>query len=104
MSPEAIQLSDQSQITIPVRNLIGLIVAVGVLVTGYFSITERINFLERNSELMDVQVQQNSEFRILWPRGELGSLPADAEQNMRLNQVEEQIDAIDDLLEDLRVR
>ena len=96
---QSIELSDKSQITIPVRNLITLVVAVAFLITGYFSVTERINFLERDSELMDVYVQQNSEFRIKWPRGELGSLPADAEQNMRLNHLEEQLDGIiDDLI------
>ena len=98
-SDHSIELSDRSQITIPVRNLITLVVAVAFLITGYFSVTERINFLEHNSELMDVHVQQNSEFRIKWPRGELGALPDEAEQNMRLNQIEEQIDAI---LSDIR--
>ena len=69
MSNKSIEFSDRSQITIPLRNLITLVVAVAFLITGYFSVTERINFLEHNAVLMDVHVQQNSEFRIKWPRG-----------------------------------
>ena len=79
------RLNDRSEITIPVRNLIALIAATAVAVTGYYRVGERLSVLERNAELSAVQIEANSEFRILWPRGELGSLPADAEQNMRLD-------------------
>ena len=86
--------SDQSIISIPLRNLIAIVIAVGVVVTGYFNVTGRISFLEHNLEMQGVHVDQNSEFRVKWPRGELGSLPADAEQNMRLNQLEKQIEEL----------
>ena len=79
------RLNDRSEITIPVRNLIALIAATAVAVTGYYRVGERLSVLERDAELSAVQIEANSEFRILWPRGELGSLPADAEQNMRLD-------------------
>jgi hypothetical protein len=78
------RLNDSSEITIPVRNLIALIAATAVAVTGYYRVGERLSVLERNAELSAVQIEANSEFRILWPRGELGSLPADAEQFMML--------------------
>ena len=80
----ASRLNDGSEITIPVRNLIALIAATAVAVTGYYRVGERLSVLERNAELSAVQIEANSEFRILWPRGELGSLPADAEQFMML--------------------
>ena len=82
------RLNQDSEITIPVRNLIALVVATAVAVMGYFQITERLNFLERNNEKLTISVEQNSEFRVLWPRGELGALPDDAEQNIRLNYLE----------------
>ena len=82
------RLNQDSEITIPVRNLIALVVATAVAVMGYFQITERLNFLERNNEMLTISVEQNSEFRVLWPRGELGALPDDAEQNIRLNYLE----------------
>ena len=82
------RLNQDSEITIPVRNLIALVVATAGAVMGYFQITERLNFLERNNEMLTISVEQNSEFRVLWPRGELGALPDDAEQNIRLNYLE----------------
>ena len=95
------RLNESSEITIPVRNLLALIVATGVAVTGYFRVTERLSFMERSVELMNVQVEANSEFRILWPRGELGSLPDDAEQNIRLTYLENLVDEIKRELDDL---
>ena len=79
------RLNDSSEVTIPVRNLIALIGATAVAVMGYFRVGERLSVLERDAELSNVQIEANSEFRVLWPRGELGSLPDDAEQNMRLD-------------------
>ena len=80
--------SDQSIISIPLRNLIAIVIAVGVVVTGYFNVTGRITFLEHNAGMQIIHVDANNEFRIKWPRGELGSLPDDAEQNMRLTHIE----------------
>lgn len=88
------ELSDQSIISIPLRNLIAIIVAVGFAVTGYFNVTGRISFLEHNLEIQKVFVDQNSNFRVKWPLGELGALPDDAQQNMRLDQLEKQLDEL----------
>jgi hypothetical protein len=90
----AARVNQDSEITVPVRNLIALVAATGVAVMGYFQITERLNFLERNNEMLTISVDQNSEFRVLWPRGELGSLPADAEQNIRLNYLENMLQEV----------
>ena len=95
----ATQLNESSELTIPVRNLIALIAGTAIAVMGYFRVTERLSFVERNVELMNVQVESNSEFRILWPRGELGSLPADAEQFMRLDYIEARMDELEDGLD-----
>lgn len=88
------RLNDSSEITIPVRNLIALIAATAVAVTGYYRVGERLSVLERNAELSNVQIEANSEFRVLWPRGELGSLPDDAEQNMRLDFMDMELEEI----------
>ena len=89
-------VTDQSMITIPVRNLIALFIFVGIAITGYFNITGRITFLEHNMAMQDVHVKQNNEFRVKWPRGELGALPDDAEQNMRLTHIEKEMKEIQD--------
>ena len=96
---DATRLNESSEITIPVRNLIALILATGIAVTGYFRLTERLSFVERNVELMNVQVESNSEFRVLWPRGQLGSLPADASQDMRLDHLEDAVEELSKRLE-----
>jgi|TARA_R110000824_G_scaffold4422_2_gene21357 hypothetical protein len=85
------RLNDSSEVTIPVRNLIALIAATAVAVMGYFRVGERLSVLERDAELSNVQIEANSEFRVLWPRGELGSLPDDAEQNMRLDFIDAEL-------------
>ena len=93
-----LKVSDSSVISIPLRNLIAIIIGVSVAVSGYFALTQRLDMVEKDTDIMRVFVDQNSEFRVKWPRGELGALPDDAEQNMRLNHLEKQVEK---LLEEL---
>ena len=93
-----LKVSDSSVISIPLRNLIAIILGVSVAVSGYFALTQRLDMIEKDTDIMKVFVDQNSEFRVKWPRGELGALPDDAEQNMRLNHLEKQLEK---LLEEL---
>ena len=88
------KLNDNSEITIPIRNLIALIIATAIGVMSYSNITKRLSFLEHSLVLQSVEVEQNSEFRTLWPRGELGALPDDAEQNIRLTFLEKQLEGV----------
>ena len=93
-----LKVSDSSVISIPLRNLIAIIIGVSVAVSGYFALTQRLDMIEKDTDIMKVFVDQNSEFLVKWPRGELGALPDDAEQNMRLNHLEKQVEK---LLEEL---
>lgn len=86
------KVNESTDITIPLRNLLSIIGGVAIAVIGYFHIDERIMMLEHEQEKMMLDVENNSEFRIKWPRGELGSLPADAEQNMRLDFIEKELE------------
>lgn len=90
------KVNESTDITIPLRNLLSIIGGVAIAVIGYFHIDERIMMLEHEQEKMMLDVENNSEFRIKWPRGELGSLPADAEQNMRLDFIEKKLEKIDE--------
>ena len=74
------KVSENTNIQLPLRNLISIIIAVAVAVWAYFGIIERLNNIETNGKLMISDVEENTEFRIKWPRGEMGSLPADSEQ------------------------
>ena len=74
------RVSDNTAISMPMRNLLSILGAVAVGVWAYFGIIERINSIENDNVLMKKDLDQAVEFSIKWPRGELGSLPADSEQ------------------------
>tara|TARA_A100001201_G_scaffold37528_2_gene39415 strand:- start:123 stop:530 length:408 start_codon:yes stop_codon:yes gene_type:complete len=74
------KVSENTNVQLPLRNLISIIGAVAVGVWAYFGIIERLNIIETNGKLMLADLEKNTEFRIKWPRGEMGSLPADSEQ------------------------
>ena len=74
------KVSDSTAISMPMRNLLSILAAVGIGVWSYFGIIERIGKLETDNTLMKSDLQKAVEFSIKWPRGELGSLPADSEQ------------------------
>ena len=74
------RVSDNTAISMPMRNLISILGAVAVGVWAYFGVIERINSIENDNVLIKKDLDQAIEFSIKWPRGELGSLPADSEQ------------------------
>ena len=91
---DAIDVSDKTKFAMPIRNLISLIASVGVGVWAYFGIIERLNRIETNNILMQADLVKNTEFRIKWPRGDLGSLPADAEQFMLIEHLSGEFDKL----------
>ncbi len=99
-----VDLNDSTQITIPIRNLLALIFAVAVSVTGYVNLVSRITQLEQSQHIKDVEMHMNSEFRIKWPRGELGALPDDAEQNLRLTYVEANLQELNNVVRKLQIK
>ena len=74
------KISDNTAISMPMKNLISILAAVGLGVWAYFGVIERLNQLETDNTLIKKDLDQAVEFSIKWPRGELGSLPADSEQ------------------------
>ena len=91
---DAIDVSDKTKFAMPIRNLISLIASVGVGIWAYFGIMERLNRIETNNILMRADLIKNTEFRIKWPRGDLGSLPADAEQFMLIEHLSGEFDKL----------
>ena len=87
----------------PLKNLISIIGAVAVGVWAYFGIIERLNTLETDNHLIKKDLESAVEFSIKWPRGELGALPDDAEQNMRLKYIEKEIEVIEGHVDSLRL-
>ena len=95
-------LSENTQVKANMTFAIKVIIAVASAVWGYSVIEHRISDVENELVRMMSDVSQNSEFRVKWPRGELGSLPDDAEQNLRLSYLEDQIKSHNNLIDTLR--
>ena len=98
MSKNRIDISDNTAVSMPVRNMLAIIGAVAVGVWAYFGVLERITMLETKTvlaekdlnghiERIETELTANSEFRIKWPRGEMGTLPADSEQYMLIEDI-----------------
>ena len=90
------KLSDKTAISMPMRNLIGIVTAVSVGVWAFFGIQEKLNKHSTKIEIMERDLVMNSEFRIKWPRGLLGSLPADSEQFMLIEELYKQVEKLQD--------
>ena len=91
---DAIDVSDRTKFAMPIRNLISLVASVAVGVWAYFGIIERLNRIETEMILVNSDLVKNTEFRIKWPRGELGALPADAEQFMLIEHLSGEFDKL----------
>ena len=87
-----VDVSDKTAISMPMRNLISILASVGVGVYAFFGIQERLNNVETRNTLMEADLVKNTEFRIKWPRGELGSLPADAQQDLLIEFLSSQLE------------
>ena len=116
-------VSDNTAVSMPIRNMLAIIGAVGVGVWSYFGIVERLNNLETKNTLLEKDISQmdeqhvslintveerltadlekNTEFRIKWPRGEMGSLPADSEQFMLIEHIAGQLENVQESLNEM---
>ena len=78
----ASKVNENTEVAMPIRNILSIVAGVAISTWAYFGIIERLNNLETEQTLMSSDLEKNTEFRIKWPRGEMGALPADAEQFM----------------------
>ena len=105
MSKNKLEISSESAVSMPMKNLIAIVGAVAMGVWAYFGVIERLNKLETNTTLLEkdltqaesaltADIEKNNEFRIKWPRGDLGSPPADSEQFMLIEFLSGQVEQI----------
>jgi len=92
MTNGRIDVSDKTAISMPMRNLLAILSATAVGVWAFFGIQARLNTLETRNTLMEADLIENTAFRIGWPRGEMGSLPADSEQFMLIEYMSTQLE------------
>ena len=106
------RVSSETAVSMPMRNLISILAAVGIGIWAFFGVIERLNNLETKATLAEKDltqatetiwndVEKNTDFRIKWPRGELGSPPADSEQFMLIEHIAGQMEKIQDRMEDM---
>ena len=102
MKKDRIDVSDKTAISMPMRNLIGIISAVAVVVYAFFGIQETLNKHSTTLELMEKDLNQNTEFRIKYPRGELGQSSGEAELFMLVEHMSGLIESMEEELKDMR--
>lgn len=90
----ATKVNDNTEVALPLRNMISLIAAASIATWAYFGIVERLNNLETAQTMMKADLEHNTEFRIKWPRGEMGSLPADSEQFMMIEHLAAELEKL----------
>ena len=88
------KFNESTNVAMPIRNLISIIAAVAVGAWAFFGVQEKLNTHATQLEIMDKDLVMNTEFRIKWPRGLLGSLPADSEQFMLIEELYKQSDKV----------
>ena len=100
-------INESTDVTIPIRNLVARVAATSIATMAYFGIQERLNTLEHSLDKSQMEIERNTEFRILWPRGELGSLPDDARQDMMIEGLHlnvQELRGIQEEVHDLTIR
>ena len=100
MKKQVMQISEEAKVQMPMKTVASLIVIVALGCMGYFQIVENLNQHRTRLQLMESDLEKNTEFRIKWPRGQLGSLPADSEQFMLIENLYKDIEKIKKQLED----
>ena len=101
---ETTKVNDDTSLGINLKWLIQIIILAGAAVWGYFGLTSKISQLEIDVLRMKDSVVMNSDFRVKWPLGQLGALPDDAEQNMRLRFIEKDMEVMEAHVDTLRIK
>ena len=94
MSKKPLNISEEAAVQMPMKTVASLIIIVALGTMGYFQMIERLNQHSTRLELMEKDLTENTDFRIKWPRGQLGSLPADSEQFMLIEDLYKQVEKL----------
>jgi hypothetical protein len=98
---QPLSISDEARVQMPMKTVASLICMVAIGTWAYFGIIETQNKLSTQVELMSKDLTENTEFRIKWPRGQLGSLPADSEQFMMIEDLYKTTDKLNAHIESM---
>ena len=101
MSNKPLNISEEAAVQMPMKTVASLIIIVALGTMGYFQIIERLNVADTRIQIMEKDLEENTEFRIKWPRGQLGSLPADSEQYMMIEVLYKTTDKLNKHIENM---
>jgi hypothetical protein len=96
----ALKISEEAKVQMPMKTVFSLIAMVAIGTWAYFGLIETQNRVTTQIEIMNKDLEMNTEFRIKWPRGMLGSLPADSEQYMMIEDLYKSVDRLQKAIED----
>ena len=101
MANKPLNISESAAVQMPMKTVVSLIIIVALGTMGYFQIVERLNIADTRLQLMEKDLTENTDFRIKWPRGQLGSLPADSEQFMMIEDLYKTTDKLNKHIESM---
>jgi len=101
MNKKPLNISEEAAVQMPMKTVASLIIIVALGTMGYFQMIERLNIADTRIQIMEKDLQENTEFRIKWPRGQLGSLPADSEQFMMIEDLYKTTDKLNKHIENM---
>jgi division protein CdvB (Snf7/Vps24/ESCRT-III family) len=101
MANKPLNIGEEVAVQMPMKTVASLIIIVALGTMGYFQIIERLNVADTRIQIMEKDLEENTEFRIKWPRGQLGSLPADSEQFMMIEDLYKTTDKLNKHIESM---
>ena len=101
MSNKPLSISESAAVQMPMKTVASLIIIVALGTMGYFQMVERLNIADTKIKIMEKDLQENTDFRIKWPRGQLGALPADSEQFMMIEDLYKTTDKLNKHIESM---
>jgi division protein CdvB (Snf7/Vps24/ESCRT-III family) len=101
MNNNPLKISEEAAVQMPMKTVASLIIIVALGTMGYFQMIERLNVADTRLQIMEKDLNENTEFRIKWPRGQLGSLPADSEQFMMIEDLYKTTDKLNKHIESM---
>ena len=101
MNKKPLNIGEEVAVQMPMKTVASLIIIVALGTMGYFQIIERLNVADTRIQIMEKDLEENTEFRIKWPRGQLGSLPADSEQFMMIEDLYKTTDKLNKHIENM---
>ena len=101
MNKKPLNIGEEVAVQMPMKTVASLIIIVALGTMGYFQIIERLNVADTRIQIMEKDLEENTEFRIKWPRGQLGSLPADSEQYMMIEDLYKTTDKLNKHIENM---